>query len=300
MSPTYLKVKAKLYWYYATLLGKVPFRDKFGLRYYLWRNTRLRGGVIGGVRTDDTGVLVQLFAILDSLVERRAKSEIVCFDVGAFIGVITLAMVSRLEDQGKVYAFEPSSLSYSRLLDNIRLNQANTVSPQNVALLDSVGDAVLKLNAEEPGQSLIVDQDAIGDGRKTGDAGAYENVHTTTIYDFAKRNHIDAIDILKIDAEHSDHKVIAGASPLLEKGAISYIVHEVSREADNGYDYGRRSVSILESHGYENFYIVRNGDFLVREIGNYPGEEYRPPLNMLAISPNAPVFRGGEGLDIRG
>ena len=75
MSHIYLKAKAKLYWYYATLFGKVPFRDNFGLRYYLWRNTRLHSGVIGGVRTDDTGVLVQLFAILESLVERRAKSE---------------------------------------------------------------------------------------------------------------------------------------------------------------------------------------------------------------------------------
>ena len=78
-----LRIKAKAMRWYATLFGKVPFRDRFGLRYYLWKNTRLRSTILQGVRTDDTGVIVQVFRILERLA--TTKSEIICFDVGAFM-----------------------------------------------------------------------------------------------------------------------------------------------------------------------------------------------------------------------
>lgn len=286
-------MKARLYSVHASLFGRVPFTDKYGLRYYLWNDTRLRSTISQGVRTDDTGVMVQVFQILDALAE--TKKEIVCFDVGAFIGVITLAMASKLQGGDKVFAFEPSTKNYERLVENIRLNRYPNVFPQHVAVTESVDEAVLTLT-EEPGKCFLVAKDEFPGDSAGEDKFAHENVRTDTVSQFAERNAIESIDLLKIDAEFADNRVIAGSHRLLETGSISYVIFEVN----TGYEYSQDALELMDSHGYESFFIVRNGEQLVRDLSNYPEGTHKPPLNALAISPNAPAFLGGEGLNVIG
>ena len=289
----YLNMKARLYFLHASLFGKVPFTDKYGLRYYLWNDTRLTSTIAQGVRTDDTGVMVQVFQILDALAE--TKKEIVCFDVGAFIGVITLAMASKLQDGGKVFAFEPSTKNFARLAENIRLNRYPNVFPQHVAVTESVEEAVLTLT-EEPGKCFLVAKNEFADDSASQHKCTYENVRTDSVSQFAQRNAIETIDLLKIDAEFTDDRVIAGSHRLLETGSISYVIFEVN----TGYEYSEDALELMDSHGYESFFIVRNGEQLVRDLKNYPKDTHKPPLNALAISPIAPAFAGGEGLDVIG
>lgn len=289
--PRYLSIKARLYSVHASLFGKVPFTDKYGLRYYLWNDTRLTSTIAQGVRTDDTGVMVQVFQILDALAE--TKKEIICFDVGAFIGVITLAMASKLQGVGKVFAFEPSTKNFARLVENIQLNRYPNVFPQHVAISESVDEAVLTLT-EEPGKCFLVAKSEFSGDSAGEDEFAYENVRTDTVSQFAERNAIESIDLLKIDAEFADDRVIAGSHRLLETGSISYVIFEVNA----GCEYSQDALDLMDSHGYESFFIVRNGKQLVRDLNNYPMDTHKPPLNALAISPNAPAFPGGEGLDV--
>src|SRR5436189_6431842 len=49
-------------------------------------------------------------------------------DVGANIGLFTLIAASCVGPKGKVVAFEPTTVTYTRLVENIRLNHLYNVS----------------------------------------------------------------------------------------------------------------------------------------------------------------------------
>jgi hypothetical protein len=84
----------------AKVFGKVLFKDKFGLKYYLWPDTRIDQACELGARTDDIGAIYQINKIMDRISD---KSEMTCIDVGAFIGVISIAMVSKMSGRGRVF-----------------------------------------------------------------------------------------------------------------------------------------------------------------------------------------------------
>ena len=288
----YLIGKGILLQTWANIFGKVRYKDKFGLRYYLWKDTRIKSTVFNGVRTDDTGVLFVIFRILDRLMLKKKK--IICLDVGAYIGVISLAMSSRMKNEGEIFSFEPSKVNYGRLVENVKLNGFSNIFCQHVGVSDYVEDSVLLQVMDDPGGTFIIkDNDAMSD--YYSDEAIHEKIGTTTIDKFCKEKEINCVDVLKIDSEGYDHKVLAGAKRLLKSGSIYYIICEYSQNKKRSEE----RISILESYSYDVFFIVRNQDFLIRSIEKYPFDYHKGPLNILAISPNAPHFLKGKGLDIR-
>jgi FkbM family methyltransferase len=199
------------------LRGRARFRDKYGGTYYLWANTRPMGTVVQGVRTDDEGVLHQLGRIIETL--KPLGRPIVCVDVGAFIGVITLYMATRLRTTDHVHSFEPNRVTYQRLLANIALNRLDNVTAYNLAVAERQAEVPFLPSADQPGTSMIVDTQA-------PPPTAAETVRTHTLAALAAELGIDAIDILKIDAEGYDAAVLRGAGDLLTSGRIHYIIVE--------------------------------------------------------------------------
>ena len=293
----YLNIKSRIFFAYATIFGKVRFKDKYGLKYYLWKDTRLRSSVFQEIRSDDTGVIIQVFDILRELQKR--KQNLVCFDVGAFMGVITLAMASRLGPHDKVFSFEPTWPTYSKLLDNISLNKYKIVTPKNLALSNSSKEAIINIT-KDPGQSYMLPEDQVAKDWLVPDNSNYQEIVDTqeisvdTIDEFTKREKLHHIDILKIDAEGQDLNVLRGSNKLLKSKTINYIICEIEDAAAN-----EAIMSLLGSYDYDLFYIVRNGEFLVKDLNDYPYQSYKKPLNVLAISPKAPAFVNGQGLNIQ-
>jgi len=288
-----VKIKAAPYWAYATVFGKVPFRDRFGLRYYLWKDTRLADTVMKKVRTDDTGVLHQLFLIIDAL--RQTKSTLTCVDVGAFIGGISIAMASRVGVGGRVFSFEPNPANRLRIEQNVQLNGFTNVFVQPFGVSNIRDTNVDFQIMDSPGEGFVLG--AVEDDVPTPPKGASQvKIDLETLEHFSREHSIDKIDVLKIDAEGVDDKVLVGAGELLKSGNISFAFCEYNP----GAKAGQRCLSLLEEHRFAILYIVRNDRYLVRDLNRYPHQSHKPPLNLLAISPNAPVFVNGKGLDIRG
>jgi len=288
----YLIGKGILLQIWANMFGKVRYKDKFGLRYYLWKDTRIKSTVFSEARTDDTGVLFVIFRIVDRLMLK--KKRIMCLDVGAYIGVISLAMSSRMNNKGEIFSFEPSKVNYRRFADNVKLNGFSNISCQHVGVSDYVEDNVLLQVMDDPGGNFIIKDNSAMSGYYS-DESVQEKIKTTTIDNFCKTKGINCVDVLKIDAEGYDHKVLAGANNLLKSGSVYYIICEYNQ----GEKCSEECISILESYSYDFFFIVRNQDFLVRTIDKYPFDYHKRPLNIIAISPNAPHFLKGNGLDIR-
>jgi len=265
----------KYYQLTANLKGKVVFNDRFGLTYYLWPDTRLKSTIDIRVRTDDTGVIQVINTIINELA--KTDDDILCIDIGAFIGVISLAMAKNLKDKGFIISFEPFKKNYRRLIENIYLNSNKNIFPFNAAISNKTGYCKLSVGDGGPGNEFIVKNE------DSSLSNNYELAIQTTLDHFTFAYNINKINLLKIDAEGMDENVLHGSQNLLQNNAIDYIIVE--------YLQGERSsenvLNILSSHKYNFFYIVRNGQKVVADISKYPSNSHKPPLNLLAVSSQA-------------
>ena len=69
-------------------------------------------------------------------------------DVGANIGLYTLIAAHIVGASGRVYAFEPGSETYRRLLSNVQLNQMTNVSCHELALSDSTARLDMNMSTD--------------------------------------------------------------------------------------------------------------------------------------------------------
>jgi FkbM family methyltransferase len=140
-------------------------------------------------------------------------------DAGANIGYMTLAMLAAVGDKGGIIACEPHPRIFQELVANVRLNQPGRhesvhVRLCNVALSDSAGTALLALDPEERNQGI---------GSLDGAGACHIPVEKITLDELAA----DAkVDLLKIDVEGHELKVINGALKMISEGRIQNIIFE--------------------------------------------------------------------------
>lgn len=72
----------------------------------------------------------EMFAFLDPVIGRYDA----VIDIGANVGLLSLYAGRKLGNQGRVYAFEPSTEAFRRLLENLRQNQSENVQAFNCAI----------------------------------------------------------------------------------------------------------------------------------------------------------------------
>lgn len=123
-------------------------------------------------------------------------------DVGAWIGLHTVAFAKRVGPAGRVIAFEPDPENRKYLIEHVRLNAvSDRVSVLPVALGDRT--ALVRFAADGSSQSHI--QSGGGDGQR-------DSIVSVSLDDLLPLNRIS---ILKIDVEGYEEKVLSGASRLL-------------------------------------------------------------------------------------
>ena len=253
------------------LRGRVRHHDRFGLSYWLWKNTRALATRGGEPRTDDTGVLEQLKRIYGVLGQsRRARVSV---DVGAYIGVISLAM-ARFGGLGNtVHAFEADHLNYGRLLQNVSGDTGSRVLTHHSAAGNQVGSAAFTRNLDPGTNSLSAVADA-----SVASAGEF-TVPITTLDAFVAEHDIAEIAVLKIDVEGADFDVLRGAAGLLSSGKVGAVVVEIPLTPEHRAEMN----ALLSEHGLSIAYIVRNTPDLAPATEATYNESQRAPLNMLAV-----------------
>ena len=253
------------------LRGRVRHSDRFGLTYWLWQNTRAMGTVGGQPRTDDTGVLEQLrwaYSVIG-----RPDRGVISIDVGAYIGVISLAMARFGPSNHAVHSFEADDLNYEMLRLNVAGASDASIFTHNTAVGNQVGTAEFTRN-RDPGTNSL---SAVASS-SVQPTGVY-TVPITTLDTFAQKQSIDEIGVLKIDVEGAELDVLRGAEELLGNGLIKTIFVEIPLSPEHRDEMNK----VLTSHGYSTAYIVRNSTDLEQATeAAYTGSR-RKPLNMLGV-----------------
>ena len=251
--------------------GRVRHSDRFGLSYWLWQNTRAIGTTGDDPRTDDTGILEQLRRVYGVIGE--SDDGTISVDVGAYIGVISLAMARFGPSSHAIHSFEADKLNYGRLCQNVSDALEVPVSTHNTAVGNHVGTAEFTRNRDPGTNSLSAVVNSCGQP-----VSVY-TVPVTTLDEFAKKQNIGEIAVLKIDVEGGDFDVLRGAEGLLGDGRIKAIIIEIPLTPEN-----RTSMNaLLTDHGLSIAYIVRNSADLARVSEAVYSQSVRTPLNMLAV-----------------
>ncbi|MDB9775838.1 FkbM family methyltransferase [Vicingaceae bacterium] len=142
------------------------------------------------------------------------NEEDVFFDVGANIGSYTV--LSSKVCGAKSFSFEPSKITYERLSNNIFLNRIDTlVTPFN-------------LGVSEKSETLNFSTGFDTVNHVTAKEMEYtEKIDTISLNEVCKTNNVIP-NLLKIDVEGFEFKVIAGASELLGSDQLNAIIIELN------------------------------------------------------------------------
>jgi FkbM family methyltransferase len=139
-------------------------------------------------------------------------------DVGASIGIYACAAAARLARGGRVFAFEPNPVLCDLLRTNVHMNRmlgriGCEVAIHECAVSDSEARVELSFEENDPTQGTIVASRV--DGRRRID------VETVTLDGLL--SHLAEIQLLKIDAEGAELKVIRGALDLINSGRVRFL-----------------------------------------------------------------------------
>ncbi len=138
-----------------------------------------------------------------SVIETLVRPGHVCFDIGANIGAITLALAKAVGANGRVVSFEPGPPLFERLTRNLALNPSlhGRVQPHRLGLSDAPGELFWQASRTDPGNATIHWADPSQPGTK---------VEVSTIDAFVAAQGITALHFLKVDVEGMERRVLSG------------------------------------------------------------------------------------------
>jgi FkbM family methyltransferase len=197
--------------------AKEPVDLKHTHGFYIYLNTQEAFvtpwiGVVGSYELPTTEIFLGLL---------RKGSKVI--DVGANVGWFTLLAASRIGNTGTVLSFEPETKSFELLSKSVARNRFDNVKLLSQIVYDSDGMGTLHLNPDESQTGLhsIV-----------RDFGGKQLVVPSTKLDTAvTRFNINQVDVLKVDVEGAEPRVLAGAMSLISQRRVRFIVLEWNAEA---------------------------------------------------------------------
>ncbi len=172
------------------------------------------------------------------------------FDVGANMGLFTVLAAKKVAPTGKVYSFEPVAEVRKRLLFNVRLNHLQRFITANAFALSDDNQS-LSIRICEEGFSAF---SSLGQPIASGISGyRVEQVECVTLDHFFENEKINRLDLMKIDVEGWESRVLKGAERVL-----SFFSPVILIEFSDACAAGSQSSTvlirrILESHGYQLF-----------------------------------------------
>jgi FkbM family methyltransferase len=190
----------------------------------------------------------------------KGKREPLILDVGANIGNYTKDVFSA-NPSASVIAFEPHPLTFQRLSENI---QSDNFYAHNFALGDAEGILELfdyDLNDGSSHASLY--RDVIKDIHK-GNPISHE-VSIVSLDKFLTDKNVKKIDLLKIDTEGHEYKVLQGSINYLNRNLIDVIHFEFNEMNIVSKSSFKDFWDLLRD--YDFFRILPNGELL--DIKNY-------------------------------
>ena len=172
------------------------------------------------------------------------RPHMTVLDIGANFGLYSLmtAAYSRYKklNDVKIFSFEPNSVEYSKFERNIALNDYSEIKIFPLALSNKATTCPMVI----PANGMGVFGHLLEDPSNTREQDTVENVETIDLDSWCDRNGIEEIDLIKIDVEGHELKVLEGAKGLLANRAIKNLLMEI------GHGEWKAAIALLQQYGY--------------------------------------------------
>jgi FkbM family methyltransferase len=197
--------------------------------------------------------------ILETLLDRLREGDLF-WDVGANFGLHSVA-VAKLRPDCRVVAFEPNPAMVSRILINSELNGAGIAVVQGGIWESTSIVRFVNENEFNPGGAYLC-----AGGEQSRNRASLDILCHSGDYYTANLG-IGTPDVIKIDTEGAEWKILHGLRSVLQQGSPHTIVYEERKEdAVNSHD----SISqLLTLHG---FTIEPIGEASLGEHANWVGK----------------------------
>ena len=163
----------------------------------------------------------------------------VFYDVGANLGVYSLAASRRVGSQGRVYSFEANPVCVQYLRANMQRSGAENVEILPVALLDKEGHVPFRLNYGNTQLGLVESSPHYG-----GKGGHEILVPTAALDTLADSLSLDAPQVVKVDVEGAEEQVVAGMYQTLARHQPALLLEL------HGLDCAEPTLALLDALDY--------------------------------------------------
>ncbi len=177
-------------------------------------------------------------------IRQLARPSMHCFDIGANCGYFTLLLAQRVGRAGRVYAFEPMHRAWLRLTENIRLNHFSNAIAERMAVANV--DGLRQVVQFQHSWSYFHPPLAPGP----------EEVPVTTLDAYAAKKGVTRVDLVKVDVDGYEFKVLSGAVRTLERFRPHLIVEFGRQTLHDAGDSLDDLIRLLAGLGY-SFYSER-------------------------------------------
>lgn len=217
----------------------------------------------------EEGLLIRLYkdSVLSKLIYKGfERSEItftkkvlrendIVLDIGANIGLFSIIASKIVGERGKVIAYEPSPITYKRLVENIEMNKLQNIVTRPVGLSEKQGK--LKFNVSNNGfdaWNTFAQNDTDGRFQES----ILVNVETLD----AELDLIDKADIafVKIDVEGWEKFVLLGGRDFFNKYEPIVMVEFTEENTFQAGYFVQEIYDCLKNWGYTWYRLSENGD----------------------------------------
>lgn len=182
----------------------------------------------------------------------------VVFDIGANIGEISLCAAKRVGAEGKVYCFEPMPTLYEKLTHNLSVNAMMHAFPIRLGVSKNTG--VVPIYRADSNFSDGTIHEGLGtlypmDNRTT----PVGEIQLVTLDAFCEEEHVQRLDLIKIDVEGAELDVLMGAEHVIRKYR-PYLIIEIQSETAQASGVSPEEIlDYLQLLEYSIFTIGRKG-----------------------------------------
>lgn len=143
------------------------------------------------------------------------RPDMIVFEIGANIGAHSFEIAKLLQTgAGKVYCFEPTDYAFNKLLHNYSLNNFRNMFFEKIALSDQAGSQILTPTSSLDTMAFTASWD-IKNGRSKN--AAEQHIFFQTLDGYVQEQSITRIDLLKIDVDGYELKMIKGGTQTISR-----------------------------------------------------------------------------------
>jgi FkbM family methyltransferase len=206
-----------------------------------------------------------------NFIKKILKKDDVFVDIGANVGLFSLIASQVVGNKGLVIAFEPTLITFNRLLENISLNNLNNIQAINCGLSNESGE--LNFYISDNGY------DAWNSFAPSADNKLQRTikVNVSTLDKELKDVDKAKIKLVKIDVEGWEKFVLKGGEIFFNNYCPIIMVEFTDENTFNAGYSVHEIYDTMVNYGYE-WYTIKNGE-LIKELKRL----YYPYNNLIAI-----------------